>query len=180
MKYVYIETTKVKDIVRVNPYGIFKEDYASKFIEAPDDVEHGWLFDGNEFSPPPKIKLSVDELKTQKHAALTVFAKSYMSAQMSDYSEWEAISWPMLIQEAERFTADGTVGEYMTAEIGVKYPTATDLAAVILQRKEMMKQLRAGVVLWRQVKEAEIHEAANSEDPIAALNKINIQAGLPA
>jgi hypothetical protein len=119
--------------------------------------------------------VSVADLKAKKLAELTTYAKQYLSTAMQDYSEWEAISWPILIQEAEKFAADGTVGEYMTAEIGVKYPTASDLAAILLQRKEIMKQLRAGVVLVRQQKEAQIEAATTIED----LNDINISTGWP-
>jgi hypothetical protein len=125
--------------------------------------------------PAEEMADKVTDLKAKKLAELTAYAKQYLSAAMSDYSEWEAISWPMLIQEAEQFTADGTVGEYMAAEIGVKYPTAVDLAAVLLQRKEVMKQLRAGVVLVRQQKEAQIEAATTIED----LNDINISTGWP-
>lgn len=113
--------------------------------------------------------------KADKSAELTAYVKQYLSAAMNDYSEWEAILWPILIQEAEQFAADGTVGEYMAAEIGVKYPTAADLATIVFQRKEAMKQLRAGVVLTRQRKEAQIEAAETVED----LNKITIQEGWP-
>jgi hypothetical protein len=123
--------------------------------------------------PAEEIAESVAEFKAKKIAELTAYAKQYLSAAMQDYSEWEAISWPLLISEAEQFQIDGTVGEYMAAEIGVKYPTAANLAAVLLQRKEIMKQLRAGVVLVRQQKEAEIEAAENFE----ALEAISINEG---
>jgi len=123
----------------------------------------------------PATPVDLNAEKEKKQAELTAFAKQYLSNAMVDYSEWEAISWPMLIAEAEQFSADGTVGEYMAAEIGVKYPTAADLATVLLQRKETMKQLRAGVVLVRQQKEAQIEAAQTIED----LNAINISTGWP-
>jgi hypothetical protein len=114
-------------------------------------------------------------LKEHKQDALTAFAKKYISNAMSDYSEWEAISWPLLIAEAEAYQKDGTVGEYMAAEIGVKYPDAESLATVIMQRKDAMKALRAGVILARQVKEAAIEAAETLEE----LNNINITTGGP-
>jgi hypothetical protein len=120
-----------------------------------------------------KKQAEFDAAKDQKYKDLSQYAKNILSNAMSDYSEWEAISWPLLISEADQFQIDGTVGEYMAAEIGVKYPTAADLAAVILQRKDSMKALRAGVVMVRQAKEAQIEDAETMED----LNAIDIQEG---
>jgi hypothetical protein len=141
---------------------------------APPMVIRGgmWKYnDGWELVNPADLSV----LKDHKQAALTTFAKQYLSSAMSDYSEWEAISWPLLIAEAEAYQKDGTVGEYMAAEIGVKYPTAGDLAAIIVARKDAMKTLRAGVVLVRQQMEAAI-EAATT---MAELNAVNIQTGWP-
>jgi hypothetical protein len=53
MIYVYFENGIVTDRVRVDPFTIFSEQYAEKFIEAPDGVEPGWLYDGTTFSAPP-------------------------------------------------------------------------------------------------------------------------------
>jgi hypothetical protein len=114
-------------------------------------------------------------LKEHKQDALTTFAKQYLSSAMADYSEWEAICWPMLITESEKFQDDGTIGEYMAAEIGVKYPDAESLALVILARKDAMKSLRAGVVLVRQTKEAAIENAETIEE----LNDVQIASGWP-
>lgn len=152
-------------------------------LEAVDSVPGGWAggdyaYDGEWVLTARGVAKRTAEFqsaKTQKSAELTAYVKQYLSIAMQDYSEWEAILWPILIQEAEQFAADGTVGEYMAAEIGVKYPTAADLATIVFQRKEAMKQLRAGVVLTRQRKEAQIEAAETVED----LNKITIQEGWP-
>lgn len=55
MKYVFIKDGVVTDVVRVDPFGIFQAAYASQFIEAPDEVEGGWLYDGESFTAPPII-----------------------------------------------------------------------------------------------------------------------------
>lgn len=52
MKYVFIKDGVVKDIARVDPFRIFQEAYAAQFIEAPDGVEGGWLYDGDSFAAP--------------------------------------------------------------------------------------------------------------------------------
>lgn len=150
-------------------------------IETVDSIPSDWVggdyaYDGTwtlTTQGTAKKQAEFDAAKAQKYKDLSKYAKNILSNAMSDYSEWEAISWPLLISEAEQFQIDGTVGEYMAAEIGVKYPTAADLAAVLLQRKEIMKQLRAGVVLVRQQKEAEIEAAETFE----ALETISINEG---
>lgn len=57
MKYAYIESGKVVEVSRVNPFGIFYEDYASKFVEVPDDVEPGYLVTDDGYIPAP-VELS--------------------------------------------------------------------------------------------------------------------------
>ena len=52
MAWAYVENGVVIDRVRVPPETVFYPGYASKFVEAPDDVDHGWTFDGTTFLPP--------------------------------------------------------------------------------------------------------------------------------
>lgn len=52
MAWAYVENGVVVDRVRVPPENVFYPGYASKFIEAPDDVDHGWTYDGTTFLPP--------------------------------------------------------------------------------------------------------------------------------
>lgn len=40
----------VTDIARVDPFTIFQPAYAAQFIDAPDDVQPGWLYDGTTFT----------------------------------------------------------------------------------------------------------------------------------
>lgn len=42
MKYAYIVNDTAVDVVRVDPFGIFGEQYATLFVEVPDDVEIMW------------------------------------------------------------------------------------------------------------------------------------------
>lgn len=57
MAWALIKDGVVVDRYRVDPMTIVIEDYAKDFIEAPDDVDHGWLFDGENFSPPPPVEI---------------------------------------------------------------------------------------------------------------------------
>lgn len=42
----------VTDIARVDPFTIFQPAYAALFVDAPDDVAPGWLYDGTTFTAP--------------------------------------------------------------------------------------------------------------------------------
>ena len=53
MIYVYVENGVVKDKARVLPETIFAAPYASQFIQAPEEVTRGWLYDGTTFTAPP-------------------------------------------------------------------------------------------------------------------------------
>lgn len=54
MKYVYLTDNVVTDQSQIDPFKVFYPDYASKFIEAPDEVTFEWkLVDGEWVAPPP-------------------------------------------------------------------------------------------------------------------------------
>ena len=53
MHYVYLINNIVIDQAQVNPFNIFKKEYAEQFIEAPDEVTFGWKLDSNQWVPPP-------------------------------------------------------------------------------------------------------------------------------
>lgn len=53
MAWVYVENGIVKDRVQVPPQDIFYPAYAAMFVEAPDEVDFYWTFNGEEFSAPP-------------------------------------------------------------------------------------------------------------------------------
>jgi len=51
--FAYVEKGVVKEVCRnESPFNIFFPDYAAKFIECPDDVEHGDTFDGDIWEKP--------------------------------------------------------------------------------------------------------------------------------
>lgn len=53
MKYVFVKDGVVVDRFRVHPSTVVASEYAAQFIEAPDEVDHFWTYDGVTFSPPP-------------------------------------------------------------------------------------------------------------------------------
>lgn len=84
MKYAYIESGKVVEVARVNPFGIFHEDYASKFVEVPNEVEPGWLVDGAGYSPAPappaQSQFEKDQSRYAKRAEVKDELMAYMAA----------------------------------------------------------------------------------------------------
>lgn len=57
MKYAFIENGIAQEVVQSNPFMLFVEGYAAKFIEVPDVVFQGWrLVDGDWLEPlPPPV-----------------------------------------------------------------------------------------------------------------------------
>lgn len=53
MHYVYLTDNVVTDQAQIDPYSVFGAEYASQFIEVPDEVTFGWtLVDGGWVAPP--------------------------------------------------------------------------------------------------------------------------------
>lgn len=59
----------VTDIARVDPFTIFQPAYAAQFIDAPDDVAPGWLYDGTTFTAPPVPEKTPEQLREAAKAA---------------------------------------------------------------------------------------------------------------
>lgn len=63
MHYVYLEDNTVIDQAQINPFKVFYPEYASKFIEAPDEVTFGWKFENGEWMSPSTP--TINEIKAQ-------------------------------------------------------------------------------------------------------------------
>ena len=53
MYHARVENNTVVQVLQVDPATIFSDHYASLFVPCPEDVEIGWLSDGQAFAPPP-------------------------------------------------------------------------------------------------------------------------------
>lgn len=84
MKYAFIESGVVVEVVRVDPFGIFNTGYASKFVEVPDDVESGWVVVDGGYEPPSPLpaptQFKKDQSRYQKRAAVKDELMAYMAA----------------------------------------------------------------------------------------------------
>lgn len=91
------QTGIVTDIARVDPYAIFQPAYAAQFVDAPDDVQPGWLYDGSTFTAPPVQPATVPQSVTMRQARLALLAVELLddveaavaAAGRSAQIEWE-------------------------------------------------------------------------------------------
>ena len=72
MTKAFAQNGIVTDISRVDPYTIFQPDYAAQFVDAPDDVQPGWLYDGATFTAPPVPEKTPEQLREEAKAARSV------------------------------------------------------------------------------------------------------------
>lgn len=52
MAWAFVQNKIVIDRVGVNPKSVFLPEYAAGFVQAPDEVDCGWTYDGVAFAPP--------------------------------------------------------------------------------------------------------------------------------
>ena len=77
MRFAYISNGIVYDSIMVRPESVFNANYASQFVEVPDEVRSGWTFDGTNFAPPPEpepIIPPVEPTKAELLAQLNAIA----------------------------------------------------------------------------------------------------------
>ena len=97
MQYAYVKDGKIVEIARVNPFTIFRKEYAEMFIQCPDDVESDWSYDGTTFLPPPG--------PTGEQIASENKVKAQLKLQQTDWvdlpSVYDANNNPHLLNKAE-------------------------------------------------------------------------------
>jgi len=71
MHYVYLTNSVVTDQTQVDPFNVFSFEYASQFIEAPDEVTFGWsLVNGVWVSPPGPTPEDIQQQNKEKATSL--------------------------------------------------------------------------------------------------------------
>lgn len=68
MNYARIENNTVAQVLRVNPSTIFGESFAALFAPCGDDVQAGWLWDGEAFTAPPAPAAIVPQVVSFRQA----------------------------------------------------------------------------------------------------------------
>ena len=78
--YAIVENNTITEVLRVAPSSIYPTSYASRFIEVPDGVQRGWVWNGKAYAPPPEPPKTPDQIKAEIMTAtqqrLDTFAKT--------------------------------------------------------------------------------------------------------
>lgn len=84
MKYAYTQNNIVAQVLRVPPTNIYSAEVAAQFVECPNDVDVGWLWDGEQFTAPPvppydraAAALQIDEAVASIYGRFTRFQLEY-------------------------------------------------------------------------------------------------------
>lgn len=102
MKYAYTQNQAVVQILRVPPTNIYAPEFAEQFIECPDEVEPGWLWDGESFTPPPAPPLA--DLKAAKNAEINAARLA------ANFSTFQHAGKAIACDQLSRSDIDGTNG----------------------------------------------------------------------
>lgn len=63
MKFAYVKGDVAQDVVEVDPFNIFRYEYAALFVEVPGDVEIGWVIDeSGKWTAPQAIVIVPQEI----------------------------------------------------------------------------------------------------------------------
>jgi hypothetical protein len=63
--YAIVENNTITEVLRVAPSSIYPTSYASRFIEVPDGVQRGWVWNGKAYAPPPEPPKTPDQVKAE-------------------------------------------------------------------------------------------------------------------
>ena len=69
MKYAFNDNGVLCDVVMTHPSMVFNPAYAAQFIEVPDEVDNGWLYDGAAFTAPVEPTPTPEQLREAAKAA---------------------------------------------------------------------------------------------------------------
>ena len=102
MKYAYIQDNTVAQVLRVPPSNIYAPEFAEQFIECPDEVEPGWLWDGDSFLQPPGPSLA--DLKAAKNDEINAARLA------ANFSTFQHAGKAIACDQLSRSDIDGTNG----------------------------------------------------------------------
>lgn len=117
MKYVFLENNIVTDQAKVDPHTIFYPEYASRFIEAPDEVTFGWKMVDQKWIPP--IVSSDEEIKG--------YNKSHAEQLLRD-TDWVEVP---SVSDTTRIPHLANYEEFMTYRLALRAIAVTPLVVVI-------------------------------------------------
>lgn len=137
MKYAYIQNNIAAQVLRVHPETIYAPEMAAQFVECGDDVEVGWLWDGEQFTAPPAPPQQVPGAVTMRQARLALLGAGMLAqidtainALPSPQKEAAKIEWEYS-QEVQRHNGFVSV---LAPALGL---TSAQLDALFLQASQL-------------------------------------------
>lgn len=164
MKFVYIDSGVVRESVQSDPATLFVPMYAARFIDAPDYVEVGWLYDGHTFTATPVV---VD--RPALIADIDRRADGLRLAIVGDPVRVE--EYRLARDEAEAYIAAGytgavppTVQAWATAKTWTAQQAADDIAVTAQAWESALYAIRSIRLIGKEA----VRNAANDSDAQSA------------
>lgn len=98
MHYVFLTNNVVTDQCQINPFQVFQSEYASQFIEAPDEVTFQWSLVNGQWIAPAKP--SPEEIQNENKSKATTLLSATDWTATVDISD-PAYSNPYLMNQSE-------------------------------------------------------------------------------
>lgn len=165
MKYAYTQDNIVAQVLRVPPENIYGPEMSSQFVECGDDVEAGWLWDGESFTAPPAppfdraaASLQIDNAAADIYGRFTRFGIEY------EEREAQALAYK---NAGYTGTVPPRVAEFATPA-GMPAQAATDL---ILSQSVNLRTAQ-GALSGLRMRKYEVLRAATDAQAQAAADAI--------
>lgn len=118
MKYARISNNMAVDVRDTHPHGFFTPDIEAQFVTVPDDVQDGYLYDGEVFTAPPApippTQEDIDAAAAGQAAALSLAAQAAIRAQIASLEAAQLMPRAtrefMLLMMQSMFTSEQLAG----------------------------------------------------------------------
>lgn len=183
MRYARIAEGIVAEIIElpadVELKDAFHESIVTMCVEASDDVEPGWIYDGEVFAPPlaPPAP-DLDGVKAEAVRTMIAYADSITARITSRYPAAEVASWT--VQEIEaRAVLDGGGAEaapLLSLSAPASGMSLTEFAQLVIDNAAFYRHVIAAVQAVRWATEEAINAADSPEAVADALENARVIA----
>ena len=173
MHYAHLKNNIVDFVLRVPPRSIFDASYADEFVEAPEGVDVGWLWDGDSLTPPPPPPFDRHATALQIDEAVAAIYGRFTRFQL-EYTERET--------QAQAFKDAGYAGEVPPRVLEFSLPSGMspkDSADLILLQAHNLRTA-FNILSGLRMRKYEVLRAETDQQAKAAfediMNNINLVA----
>lgn len=133
MRYAFVQNGLVQEAWSRDPFELFDRGYAELFVPCPDDVGHGWTYDGTTWAAPASVPTPVPASASMRQARLALLqagkladVTAAINSLPSPAKEAAQIEW----EYATEVRRDSALMQQLAAAIGLTEP---DLDALFTQ-----------------------------------------------